>query len=51
MYCDEALNAVEAVAAGELSVDARLVDHYATCPNCAAALESARTLERLAPDR
>src|SRR5262245_17932253 len=47
MYCDEALNAVEAVAAGELTPDGRLSEHYVSCPNCATALESARTLERL----
>jgi hypothetical protein len=47
MYCDEALDAVEAVAAGELAPDGRLADHYATCPNCAAALDGARTLETL----
>jgi anti-sigma factor RsiW len=47
MYCDEALDAVERVAAGELTPDGRLAEHYATCPNCSAALESARELERL----
>jgi hypothetical protein len=51
MYCDEALNAVEAVAAGELTPDRRLTDHYASCPNCAAALDSARMLERLLQQR
>src|SRR5215470_14856755 len=47
MFCDEALDAVEAVAAGELTPDGRVADHLVTCPNCAAALESARTLERM----
>ena len=47
MYCDEALDAVEAVAAGELTPDGRLAEHYATCPNCSSALTSARDLERL----
>jgi len=51
MYCDEALDAVEAVAAGELKPDARLTDHYATCPNCSAALVSARALEQLLQGR
>ena len=51
MYCDEALDAVESVAAGELTPDRRLTDHYASCPNCAAALDSARTLERLLRER
>jgi hypothetical protein len=47
MYCDEALDAVEAVAAGDLVPDGRLAEHYDSCPNCAAALASARSLERL----
>jgi hypothetical protein len=47
MYCDEALDAVEGVAAGEVTPDGRLAEHYSTCPNCAAALTSARELERL----
>ena len=47
MFCDEALEAVEAVATGELSPEGRIADHLATCPDCAAALESARKLERL----
>jgi hypothetical protein len=51
MYCDEALDAVEAVAAGEMKPDGRLVDHYATCPNCSAALASARALEELLQHR
>jgi anti-sigma factor RsiW len=51
MYCDEALDAVEAVAAGELPLDGRLAEHYGSCPNCAAALTSARTLEQLLQQR
>lgn len=47
MFCDEALDAVEAIASGELKPDGRIADHFATCPNCAAALNAARTLERL----
>jgi predicted anti-sigma-YlaC factor YlaD len=47
MFCDETLDAVEAVAAGELTPQGRVADHLATCPNCAAALDSARRLERL----
>src|SRR5438270_13849980 len=47
MYCDEALESVEAVASGELVADGRIADHYASCPNCAAALDSARRLEQL----
>ena len=51
MYCDEALDAVEAVAAGEVTPDGRLADHYATCPNCAAALGDARALDRMLQSR
>src|SRR5690349_7888683 len=47
MFCDEALDSVEAVAAGELTPEGRLADHYATCPNCAGALDSARALEQM----
>src|ERR671931_2009416 len=47
MFCDETLEAVEAVAAGEVTPEGRVADHLATCPNCAAALDSARRLERL----
>jgi predicted anti-sigma-YlaC factor YlaD len=47
MFCDEALDAVEAVAAGDVTPEGRIADHLATCPNCAAALESARKVERM----
>ena len=47
MFCDEALDAVEAIAAGEMTPDGRIADHLATCPNCAAALVAARQLERV----
>src|ERR1700755_3356425 len=51
MYCDEALNAVEAVAAGDLIPDGRLAEHYISCPNCSTALSSARELDRLLQQR
>lgn len=47
MFCDEALDAVEAIAAGELMPEGRVAAHLATCPNCAAALASARRLEQM----
>jgi len=47
MFCDEALDAVEAVAAGDLTPEGRIAMHLATCPDCAATLERARKLERL----
>jgi hypothetical protein len=46
MFCDEALDAVEAIAAGELMADGRVAAHLASCPNCGLALEGARRLER-----
>lgn len=47
MFCDEALDAVEAIAAGELKPEGRIAEHLATCRNCAAALESAQRVDRL----
>jgi len=47
MFCDEALDAIEAIAADELTPDGRVAAHLASCPNCAAALVSARSLEQL----
>jgi predicted anti-sigma-YlaC factor YlaD len=47
MFCDEALDAIEPIAAGELTPDGRIGEHLTSCPNCAAALDSARRLERL----
>src|SRR5262245_28602166 len=51
MFCDEALEAIEPIAAGELTPEGRVADHVATCPNCSAALERARTVERLLRSR
>jgi hypothetical protein len=45
MFCDEALDTVEAIAAGETMPDGRIASHLATCPNCAQALVHARQLE------
>jgi predicted anti-sigma-YlaC factor YlaD len=47
MFCDEALDAVEAIAAGDLTPDGRVAEHLASCPNCSAALVSAQQLERV----
>jgi anti-sigma factor RsiW len=47
MFCDEVLDAVEGIAAGELTADGRIGEHLATCPDCAAALADARQLEQL----
>ena len=51
MFCDEALDAIEPIAAGDVTPDGRIADHLATCPNCAAALETARRLERMLHER
>ena len=45
MFCDEALDAVEAIAAGEMMPDGRVASHLTTCPNCALALGRARQIE------
>jgi len=47
MFCDEALDAVEPIAAGDLTPEGRVADHLATCPQCAAALAHARTVDAL----
>jgi hypothetical protein len=47
MFCDEVLERVDGIAAGDEAADLRLSAHVATCPGCAAALEDARRLERL----
>jgi anti-sigma factor RsiW len=47
MFCDEALDSVEAIAAGELTPEGRIAAHLETCPNCAAALRSARALDQM----
>jgi len=47
MFCDEALDAVEAIAAGDLTPEGRIAAHLATCPNCATALTSARALDEM----
>ena len=47
MFCDEALDAVEAIAAGELTPEGRIAQHLASCRNCASALAAARQLESM----
>ena len=51
MFCDEALDSVEAIAAGDLMPEGRIAEHMATCADCAAALESARRVERMLRER
>src|SRR6266850_1132558 len=47
MFCDETLDAIEAIAAGELTPEGRVAKHLTSCRNCAAALESARRLDKM----
>lgn len=47
MFCDEVLESVEPLAAGDLAPDDRLTAHLRSCGHCATALEEARQLERL----
>lgn len=47
MFCDEVLEAIEPIAGGNVTPSDRIADHLATCPQCAAALESARRLEQM----
>jgi len=51
MFCDEVLDAIEPIAGGEPVPEGRIADHLRTCVDCAAALESARRLERLLRER
>lgn len=51
MFCDEVLELVEPIAAGEVMADARVASHLESCANCAAALAAARRLERLLNSR
>jgi predicted anti-sigma-YlaC factor YlaD len=47
MFCDEALDAIEAIAAGDLTPQGRVAQHLDSCRQCAAALEAARRLDRM----
>jgi len=47
MFCDEALELLEPIAAGDLILDARIAAHVASCANCRAALDRAREVERI----
>ncbi len=47
MFCDEVLEAIEPIAAGELTPGPRIVSHLASCRGCAGALDSARRVDAL----
>jgi len=51
MFCDEALDVIESIAAGEVTPDGRVAAHLTTCPNCAAALASARRVDQMLKSR
>jgi predicted anti-sigma-YlaC factor YlaD len=51
MFCDEVLELVEAIAAGDLTPDARVMTHVQSCPGCAAALSAARRVDGLLKQR
>jgi anti-sigma factor RsiW len=47
MFCDEALESIEAIVAGELAPQSRVAQHLVSCSNCAATLEAARRLDQM----
>src|SRR2546427_12038536 len=47
MLCNEILDAIEPIAAGEVMPDDRIAAHLSSCPHCAAALGNARRLEQM----
>ena len=47
MFCDEVLEVVEAIAAGDVTADARVMVHMQSCAGCAAALATARRVDDL----
>ena len=46
-YCDELLERIEAIAAGDLAPDTQTTAHLRSCGGCSAALEAARQIDRL----
>ena len=47
MFCDEVLDAVEAIASRDVTPDGRVAAHLASCPPCAGALARAQHIERM----
>jgi predicted anti-sigma-YlaC factor YlaD len=47
VFCDEVLDLIEPIAAGEYTPDGRVAAHLTTCPNCAAALVTARRVDQM----
>jgi anti-sigma factor RsiW len=51
MFCDEVLEMIEPIAAGELTPSARVAEHLASCGGCAGALAAARLVDTLLRNR
>jgi anti-sigma factor RsiW len=51
MFCDEVLETIELIAAGELTPSARVAHHLASCAGCAGALAAARRVDALLRSR
>ena len=51
MFCDEVLETIELIAAGELTASAPLAEHLASCNGCGAALAAARRVDALLRSR
>jgi anti-sigma factor RsiW len=51
MSCDEVLETIELIAAGELTASGQVAEHLASCTGCAAALAAARRLDALLRSR
>jgi predicted anti-sigma-YlaC factor YlaD len=47
MFCDEVLEAIEAIAGRDLTPDRRIAAHLASCAGCRAALDRAREIDRM----
>jgi anti-sigma factor RsiW len=51
MTCDDVQNAIELIAAGEMTPDTQMTSHLATCRSCASALETAQRIDGLLRQR
>ena len=51
MFCDEVLETIELIAAGELTASAPVAEHLASCSGCGAALAAARRVDALLRSR
>jgi hypothetical protein len=51
MFCDEVLESIELIAAGELTASGPIAEHLASCTGCARALDAARRVDALLRSR